>query len=351
MKQSVKGLHSVSSISLPPQTTSNNMSSGMRPVNLRTDLADLANLIELVFSDTMDENGRAAIREMRYMSKMGFGLNILGRLNDLALGISLGYVWIEDERLVGNVSIYPVGWPYNKNETWIIANVGTHPDYQRRGIAWKLMEASLDMIRHRGGKQAILQVNYDNHGAIHLYERLGFARERAFTTWKRSSLIAVPKSLNHDLFITRRRPAEWQAEYELAQLTRPNERGGVGWMKPVRDALFHRPVWQQFMDWFSFNHFERLIIRDETSKQHHKRILAALWVENNLGSSRQRLTLMVHPDYIQSHTEPLLNNALRRFGKMPMSLEHPLDDAYTTDLLASYHFQPERSLWHMRLNL
>lgn len=43
----------------------------IRPVNLRTDLPTLADLIELVFAPTMDESGRAAIREMRYMSRMG----------------------------------------------------------------------------------------------------------------------------------------------------------------------------------------------------------------------------------------------------------------------------------------
>jgi hypothetical protein len=65
-------------------------SDGLRSVNLRTDLGELADLIELVFADSMDENGRAAIREMRYLSHLGAGLALVGRLNEMMLGISMG---------------------------------------------------------------------------------------------------------------------------------------------------------------------------------------------------------------------------------------------------------------------
>ena len=115
---------------------------GLRPVNLRTDLAQLADLIELVFADSMDQGGRAAVREMRYLSKVGIGISLIPGFNDLTQGINMGYVWIADGKLVGNVSIYPASRP-NRN-TWIIANVGVHPDYQRRGIATGMMEASID---------------------------------------------------------------------------------------------------------------------------------------------------------------------------------------------------------------
>ena len=123
---------------------------GVRPVNLRTDLRPLADLIELVFADSMDSSGRSAIREMRYLSSLGYGLKLIARLNELAQGISLGFVYVLDGKLVGNVSVYPANYPSGFGETWILANVGVHPDYQRRGIAGELMRASLEMIRRRG---------------------------------------------------------------------------------------------------------------------------------------------------------------------------------------------------------
>ena len=84
---------------------------GVRPVNLRTDLRPLADLIELVFADSMDSSGRSAIREMRYLSSLGYGLKLIARLNELALGISLGFVYVLDGKLVGNVSVYPANYP------------------------------------------------------------------------------------------------------------------------------------------------------------------------------------------------------------------------------------------------
>ena len=153
-------------ISLPPIAAPAFAQDGVRPVNLRTDLRPLADLIELVFADSMDSSGRSAIREMRYLSGLGYGLKLIARLNELALGISLGFVYVSDGKLVGNVSVYPASYPAGFGETWILANVGVHPDYQGRGMAQELMRASLEMIRWRGAGRVILQVNYQNEAAL-----------------------------------------------------------------------------------------------------------------------------------------------------------------------------------------
>ena len=131
---------------------------GVRPVNLRSDLRPLADLIELVFADSMDNSGRAAVREMRLLSRIGVGLGLLARMNEMALGISMGFVYVKDGRLAGNVSLYPARYPADLGETWILANVGVHPDYRRGGIADALMQASVDMVRQRGATRLVLQV-------------------------------------------------------------------------------------------------------------------------------------------------------------------------------------------------
>lgn len=58
-----------------------------------------------------------------------------------------------------------------------VVNVAVHPDYRRRGIAAKLMEALLEAGRKRGVKEFTLEVRVGNAGAIHLYEACGFAGE------------------------------------------------------------------------------------------------------------------------------------------------------------------------------
>lgn len=326
-------------------TSTQNTFHGIRPVNLQTDLAPLADLIELVFAQAMDDSGRAAIREMRYLSKMGLGLSILGRLNDLALGISNGFVWVEDNKLVGNVSIYPASLPSSVGSTWIIANVGVHPSYQRRGIARKLMQSSMELLRRRGVKHAILQVDVDNAAAIPLYETLGFIKERAFTTWTRSSYATLPKDNTFDdIFITRRRSSEWQAEYGLASTVRPAQAGGIGWLKPLQPSLFHASIWQQIIRWFAISNIERLIIRSEDQSQ----ILSSLWVENSLGTSTIRLTMMTHPDYQGLYDRALLNTVLRRFRTSSLIIEHPADDEIMAAILQQAQFRVKRSVWHMR---
>lgn len=333
-------------VSLSVRSESASSTDGLRPVNLRTDLAPLADLIELAFNDSMDSGGRAAVREMRTLSRMGAGLNLLSGVNDLTQGISLGFVWQVDERIVGNVSIYPANLPSSLGSTWIIANVATHPDYRGRGIARQLIDASLRMIEDRGGRHAVLQVDADNSVAQRLYERAGFVAERAWTTWRRSSTGRIPATAPlSSAYITRRRRADWRAEYALAERVRPAAQGGVGWLRPLHRSLFHKSLFAQIGDWISLRSFERLAVYDNMQNQ----LLAVLWIENAFAASSVQLTLMVEPDYAGWYDEALLNLAVRRYGfRQPITVEHPADEHVTGSVLQLANFRPQRTLVHMR---
>jgi ribosomal protein S18 acetylase RimI-like enzyme len=318
---------------------------GMRPVNLATDLAPLADLIELVFADSMDRGGMAAVREMRSLSHFGSGLQMLSRLNDLTRGISQGYVWVAGGRLVGNVSIYPALWPDDGQRTWIVANVGVHPDYQRRGIAHQLMQASLDQIRARGGTRAVLQVDADNPIARRLYTRLGFIEERGWTLWRRRSGLRVPSAPSDpNIFISRRRRGEWQAEYSLAQQVRPAHLGGIGWQRPLHTHFFHRPWYYVLLNVLNMRSVERLVIRSEDERE----LLAVLWLETSVMGTAHHLTLMVHPDYTGLYDDALINLAVRRARTGRVMIEHPSDETTTSEILRRYYFTPYREIVHMR---
>lgn len=320
---------------------------GLRPINLRSDLGPLADLIELAFADSMDSGGRAAVREMRYLSKMGVGLSLLSSMNDLVQGISMGFVWIADGRLVGNVSVYPASWPVELGRTWIIANVAVHPDYQRRGIASQLMQASMDMIREQSGKLAVLQVDMDNYTARRLYTRLGFANELPWTLWRRSGTSHLPPPSENIAsgYISLRRASEWQAEYDMAQRLRPQELGGLGWMRPVHPHQFRQMWWQRLADWTNFRTRERLVIRSEDERQ----LLASLYIERSFGANTE-LVLMVEPEYQGVYDEALLNLAVRRFGGrgQTLVLEHPAEETVTSEIIRRYGFRPQREVMHMR---
>ncbi|MDZ4769967.1 MAG: GNAT family N-acetyltransferase [Chloroflexota bacterium] len=341
----------MASIGIPGDSKADHPASGLRPVNLHTDLAALADLIELAFAETMDSNGRSAIREMRALSGMGVGRALVFGLNELAAGVNLGFVWVEDGRVVGNASIYPASLPAGAPRAWIIANVAVHPDYRGRGIASALMSASMDTVRARSGSAtpiAILQVHDPNAVALHLYERLGFTFERKFTTWRAPSMTRIPPPLRaNELYITRRRPDEWRAEYALAQAVRPNERGGVGWLRPTVPGLFRKPLWVLLGDMINLRAIERLIVRGDGAEAQH--LSAALWIETGFATSSTHLTLLCDPDYTATYGEALLHLAIRRFAlRTALTIEHPADDEVVTALLRRYGFSAQRTLVQMR---
>lgn len=316
---------------------------GLRQVNLRTDLAPLADLMEVAFADSMDNGGRAAIREMRALSRLGGGVNIVSGVNDLVAGIGLGYVWIADGRLIGNVSIYPASLPAGFPRTWIIANVAVHPDYRGHGIARRLMETSLEAVGGRG--EVLLQVEERNSIARRLYETLAFETEGIFTTWRRPGSARRPApSATSGPYITRRTHGEWQAEYALAQRARAIGQGGIGWLRPLHPAFFRRGLRQSLSDLVNLRSMERLIIRSADGQG----ILASMWVERAFGAAATQLTLLLDPACAASYGEALILHAARRFDGSLLTTEHPADDPVVSGVLNKYGFAPQRTLVHMR---
>src|SRR5260221_1579476 len=177
---------------------------GLRPVNLRTDLAGMTDLVELCFGPTMDESGRAAVREMRMMAQASSFWMMFRALNPVVGDLERGFVWIEDGRLIGNVSVAPGHFPHDMGLGFVIANVAVHPNYRRRGLARAMMTASMELIHQQDGKFAVLQVDASNEGAQKLYASMGFDVERTFIDWRRSWHIQTPARLLPMPFMTLR---------------------------------------------------------------------------------------------------------------------------------------------------
>ena len=58
-----------------------------------------------------------------------------------------------------------------------VISLAVMPEYRRRGIATKLMEAALRSLRERyGAREVYLEVRVSNTPAIRLYEKLGFRK-------------------------------------------------------------------------------------------------------------------------------------------------------------------------------
>lgn len=321
---------------------------GPRPVSIRTDLAHIADLIELAFAPSMDDAGRAAIREMRLITQVGPLMMVISGLNRVLGGLEDGFVWVDGGKIVGNVSVSAVAYPVSFGRGFVIANVATHPDYRRRGIARQLMMKSLEAIRKRGGQFAVLQVDAENDGAQMLYRDLGFRAERVFARWHRPAHLRPPARLTPMPFVTLRDGREWRQEYDIARLTRPNERGGLAWLRPTHPDLFRPYLLRTLGLWVQGRREERWVMRTPDRRE----LAGSLRVESAFGGP-DKLELLVAPFATGQVEEPLINFALRTIDQRyhAVTMEHPLDDDPTRQILEQYAFERRYTLVHMRLDL
>jgi ribosomal protein S18 acetylase RimI-like enzyme len=81
-----------------------------------------------------------------------------------------GYVWEEDGRIVGVIIVQRRG----STDVWALGTVGVLPEYRRRGLARKLLDATLGLMRERGATQTTLSVIDGNLPAYTLYKEMGF---------------------------------------------------------------------------------------------------------------------------------------------------------------------------------
>jgi len=311
--------------------------SGLRPVNLRRDLAGIADLIEVCFASTLDAGGRAAIQEMRAVSRSRVLLGLLIRLGQ-AVPFMRGFVWVEGSRVIGNVSVSPTGY----GNGWIIANVAVYPEYRQRGIARQLMLAALEMVAKQG-RFATLQVDADNPPARHLYETLGFHEQRTFVRWRRMSHLRTPeREANLPIRPLARREAG--ALYDLARCVRPNPQGGMGWLRPTRPADLRPSRLGDLRYWLKGEQSDYWVLPGRAG-----RIEAALIAERRMGSTTGVFDLLVSLEQQGRLEAPLVNFALcSLFARhQPVVTEHPADDTAANDVLYSHYFKPERTLVHM----
>lgn len=195
----------------------------LRPLNILRDLPAVADLIEMCFSSTMDSDGRRYIQDMR---RAGNDNSFLKWANRVAETTSLpltGYIWEEDGRIVGNVSLVP--FRHRKHRLYLIANVAVHPEYRRRGIARALTERAMAHAREKKVNDLWLHVRADNLEAIQLYRSLGFTERARRTHWQAGTDQHV-ELLETDIAIVRRQARFWSTQLNWLSRLYPDP---LGW--------------------------------------------------------------------------------------------------------------------------
>jgi ribosomal protein S18 acetylase RimI-like enzyme len=225
----------------------------MRTLNILSDLPAVADLIELCFSSTLDSSGQSFLEQMRRSARDSRFLQWAPRMIDsISLPLS-GFVWEDEGRIVGNVSLIPFHkW---ERRTYLIANVATHPDYRRRGIGQLLTEAAMKRARERGCHAIWLHVRHDNPGAISIYRKLGFSERTRRTQWTAHSGAGLPQVPQEESFEIRSRISrDWDSQQKWFEHAYP---AALDW--------YHQQSWKSFGPQL-WNGFYRLLADVELSQ-------------------------------------------------------------------------------------
>ena len=108
--------------------------------------------------------------------------------SELAKPTSICLGAFEGDRLVG----YMINSRYV--DAWHVMNVAVDPDFQRRGIATRLLGRLFELTRDDQRRGYTLEVRVSNRDAIGLYENLGFVRQgirRAYYTDNREDALIM----------------------------------------------------------------------------------------------------------------------------------------------------------------
>jgi ribosomal protein S18 acetylase RimI-like enzyme len=309
---------------------------GPRPINLSRDIPQLVELLELAFGEAVDSEGQRIFKNTPQMQPA-----FLWRLNPSYTRLAPGYVWEENGRIIGNVTLLPT----KTVDRYLVANVAVHPRYRRQGIARLLMGSVIEMVRARQGRHILLQVAKENDTAIALYHSLGFVSLGSVTSW----LSAVSRVCELDPgtgIAIRPLPANrWREAYQLdRQALHPD----LNWPDPLPPDGYKGGFWRWLDNFLNGRQVETWATTDNGN---HLTGLAAITTE---WGRAHVLSLRVHPGRQGQLERPLLAKLIRRLRMLPrrnVRLDHLDSDTTVNELLKTANFRPQRTLTHMRLEL
>ncbi|MBP7963543.1 MAG: GNAT family N-acetyltransferase [Caldilineaceae bacterium] len=320
---------------------------GIRPFDMGRDLRPVAEVIADAFADDLDAGGKAALREMRTLSYMGGMFGFFNRKEMDFHKVFGGFVWVEEGRVIGNVTVQKADSYGNR---WQIANVAVDRAFRGRGIARKLVKQALDYAREMGGRWMVLQVRGSNPVARGLYERLGFEEISGIARWEISS---VPATITPPTPMPGLAPfstAEWRSLYEIVTSQHSTQ---AQWWRPLRQSDFRPTPEQGLGEWFARVIGQRTILRRAVA-DNLRRFEAAMIVTGQQWQGMHEIQLWVRPRCQGQMEADMLQWALaelQTFPRFPIRVELSTQHTAAAEVLESYGFHNAHSLLTMRYKL
>ncbi len=313
---------------------------GVRPFDPYRDPKPVAELISVAFKGELGPDGEIALAEMFRAARWGWLLGWLYWPGWNRSGLAPGFVWVEQGRVLGNVSLRRArGWG-----GFFIGNVAVHPDWRERGIASVLMETALEAISARGGRWVGLEVRADNQTARRIYERLGFQKVGKTLYMLRPA--GLPRSsLSSHPTLRRGRSYDGAALVELVceNITIPHRS-----LLELRKENY-RPGWERTLDhWLEGRREVWWVIEDGGV------ICGAVRVLHERGRRPDRLEVLVASGYSGRVETTLVQQGIACLRSAPKKMVEIVLPTPTDSLVAVLEdagFQKLRVLVQMRMNL
>jgi ribosomal protein S18 acetylase RimI-like enzyme len=322
---------------------------GLRPMDPTRDLGIVADLIATAFANELDERGRAALREMRWMARLTPLVWWWSQVDPSFRDAFNGFVWEEpfpdakgprrSRRIVGNVNLNRA--PGNR-QRWIICNVVVLDEYRGRGIGRRLMEAAIDEAEQIGALGVVLQVHRDNPRALGLYTSMGFRQASGEVDLQLDQIgsVAILDAPGYE--IRRWSPADGQAMYRLARHAIPDTEQ---WIRPVRAEEYRLDWLLRLGRWISDLAAGRRSYRLTALRDGN---LVAMMVMTAVSrGDYHRLVLLVHPNHRGNVEAALLSRALYVLAPAPprpVRIAASVGHEATLKTLRDYGFKERRTL-------
>jgi ribosomal protein S18 acetylase RimI-like enzyme len=307
----------------------------IRPVDIRHDLPAIADLIEVCFGEQMDEDGREYIRQIRRASMDRRYLRWLVGAGERVSYPLHGYVWVEDKKIIGNLTLIP--HYYNGQWYYLIANVAVEPSQRKQGIGRKLTEKALQHIRDHGAHAAWLHVRDDNEIAYKLYLSLGMVERARRTTWQSGSKQSFNPS-DTEFLITPRSRTDWEAQIKWLNMAYPPE---VTWNLPLQLARFNPGFWSSLLRFLNGEEIQHW------SVYHAKELVGVVTWEPNRQSSNT-LWMAINPVWQQEATYALLTYIRHRFPEF-RQFQANYPDGQAVEAFQQAGFEPLHTLIWMEM--
>jgi GNAT superfamily N-acetyltransferase len=294
-------------------------------------MRSVAELVEMVFSGSLDPSGRRMLRWMRGLGRLGWIGWLLNYWFLPPAARPYGFLWEVNGHVVGNANLTKVeGCPGR----WALSNVAVHTDYRRQGIAKLLVKASIDLVRNRGGDVILLQVDRDHPKTQVLYASFGFKPLATRTIWVRR--VGRAPIVTEIGSARRRQREEWKQQWELASKVHPE---GLIWPYPTTSSFFRPHRFVAARDLRGVRHW----VWPEKGQ-----LIGSLTARRRLEKGSWRFILVVEPEArgrVEAGLMALVLTELPTQGSIV--LDYPA--GILEEQFESFGFHPERTLTWMAL--